>query len=146
MEKEQIIKALECCCGMLPCIECPYTEIEECAKQNTKDVIALIKELTEENEKLTINMNAYGLTAKRLAEENERLKEKADRHLDNLKAVLEERGENTIVADTVREIKTRFALRYGTYTDKYMTPITEVFWLLDRIANEILNNTEDEEK
>lgn len=28
-----------------------------------------IKELTEENEKLTINMNAYGLTAKRLGEE-----------------------------------------------------------------------------
>jgi phage shock protein A len=32
-----------------------------------------IKELTEGNEKLTINMNAYGLTAKRLGEENEDL-------------------------------------------------------------------------
>lgn len=33
-----------------------------------------IEELTEENEKLTINMNAFGLTAKRLSEENERLR------------------------------------------------------------------------
>ena len=34
----------------------------------------VIKELTEENTKLTINMNAYGLATKRLGEENEKLR------------------------------------------------------------------------
>jgi hypothetical protein len=129
LNREEIIKALECCskshCSAENNADCPLINDESCACTLPQNALTLIKQLTEENE---------------------RLKEKADRHLDNLKAVLEERGENTIVADTVREIKTRFALRYGTYTDKYMTPITEVFWLLDRIANEILNNTEDEEK
>lgn len=74
MERNDIIKALECCCGIRECRDCPYTEIDDCAKQNTKDVISLIKQLTEENE---------------------RLKEKADRYRDNLKAVLKERNEDT---------------------------------------------------
>jgi GAF domain-containing protein len=118
----------------------------DCRRQLERNIFALIKELAEANATQIVTAIELDKQVERLTEENERLKEKADRHLDNLKAVLEERSENTIVADTVREIKTRFALRYGTYTDKYMTPITEVFWLLDRIANEILNNTEDEEK
>ena len=47
-------------------------------------------------------------------------------------------------ADTVREmhseIKTRFAMRFGTYTDKDITPITEVFWFLDQIAKEMMED------
>lgn len=39
-----------------------------------RDAEEKVKELKAENEKLTINMNAYGLTAKRLAEDNERLR------------------------------------------------------------------------
>ena len=41
-------------------------QFEDCYEEKAK--------LTEENKKLTINMNAYGLTAKRLGEENERLR------------------------------------------------------------------------
>ena len=41
-------------------------QFEDCYEEKAK--------LTKENEKLTINMNAYGLTAKRLGEENERLR------------------------------------------------------------------------
>lgn len=103
MEREQIINAWECCnCANGYCIEnrnCPYyyktATYSECKKSLVKDTLALIKEqedkiksqaifieklktkvveLTEDNEKLTINKNAYGLTAKRLAEENKRLK------------------------------------------------------------------------
>ena len=41
-----------------------------------------------------LGIDKYALTLiKQLTEENERLKEKADRHLDNLKAVLDERAE-----------------------------------------------------
>jgi chromosome segregation ATPase len=43
--------------------------------QNTSDVVprSEVELLKADNEQLTINMNAYGLTAKRLAEENESL-------------------------------------------------------------------------
>lgn len=43
-----------------------------------------------------------------------------------------------LIADTVREIQTRFSVHFGTYTDKDMTPIIEVFRLLDQIAQEML--------
>jgi chromosome segregation ATPase len=136
------------------------------------------KKLTEENEKLTINMNAYGLTAKRLGEENERLKsevsvkrkllDKAEVRIEcveeennqlkadicnaemNLAHITKENEKigienfelicklSRIKEDTVRKMQERFTLHYGTYTDKDMTPITEVFRLLDQIVKEML--------
>ncbi len=45
--------------------------LERCKLHDAEEKV---KELTAENEKLTINMNAYGLTAKRLGEDNERLR------------------------------------------------------------------------
>lgn len=63
--------------------------------------VRLIKELTEENEKLTINMNAYGLTAKRLGEENERLM----RDKTALECVVST-ARNQAKADTVRKVIT----------------------------------------
>lgn len=74
MERTEIIKALEQCAdGEQDCENCPYKHItveNDCFDAVKRDALALINELTAENEKLTINMNAYGLTAKRLAEEN----------------------------------------------------------------------------
>ena len=92
LNREQIIKALECCYMQElehneNCPECHYTDLyPNCAEYLGKHAFALIKELTEENE---------------------RLREKADRNLENLKAVLEEISENTIVADTVRKMQER---------------------------------------
>jgi hypothetical protein len=62
------------------------------------NALSLIKELTEENKKLTINMNAYGLTAKNLGEENERLQAEIT-HLEghreaDIKAVKNLKAEN----------------------------------------------------
>ena len=57
MEKEQIIKALECCIqfcdhgNMAVCKECPLKECR-CSVEMPKNALALIKELTEENERL----------------------------------------------------------------------------------------------
>ena len=53
MDRDQIIKALECCSecfGM--CDECPYEEEEYCEAEMRSDAFALIRELTEENERL----------------------------------------------------------------------------------------------
>ena len=52
MEDKDIIKALECCSGIGKCIDCPYTEITECAKQNAKDVIDLINRQKADIERL----------------------------------------------------------------------------------------------
>ena len=77
LNREDIIKALECCASPnYICGECPIDQkIKEdcvCGQFASQLALTLIKQLTEENE---------------------RLKEKADRHLDNLKAVLDERAE-----------------------------------------------------
>ena len=53
MEREEILKALECCSerfGM--CDECPYEEEEGCEAEMRSDARDLIRELTEENELL----------------------------------------------------------------------------------------------
>ena len=53
LNAEQIIKALECCTHRPRCRECPYT-IKQCENVR-KDALALIKELTEKNEKIGID-------------------------------------------------------------------------------------------
>lgn len=79
------------------------------------------KELTEENKNLTINMNAYGLTAKRLAEENERLKhelEKADKNFGDFCRHAKKVVKRT-AADTLWEYgKQVYQLILGCFGDK----------------------------
>ena len=53
MEREQIIKALECCGADDGCVgeECPYyANCQFCITRISKDALSLIKELTEDNE------------------------------------------------------------------------------------------------
>lgn len=52
MEREQIIKALECCTTLDGCEKCPYYNKASCGANLRRDALALIKELTEENERL----------------------------------------------------------------------------------------------
>ena len=51
LNREQIIKALECCLEG-ECDGCTYNEQTSCKEYLLNDAISLIKELTEENEKL----------------------------------------------------------------------------------------------
>lgn len=83
LNAEKVKKALECCLTTSEgdCIACGYRGKKDglfvtCTNCLIADALALInsqeqriKELAEENERLTINMNAYGLAAKRLGEE-----------------------------------------------------------------------------
>ena len=48
LNREQIVKALECCFGNSTCAECPYNDWVGCHRQMMKNAIALIKELAEE--------------------------------------------------------------------------------------------------
>lgn len=75
LNREQIVTVLKCCASPKQvCGDCPMPQDVKddcrCMEVISRNTLALIRELTEENNKLTINMNAYGLTAKRLAEEN----------------------------------------------------------------------------
>jgi hypothetical protein len=112
LNRDTIIKALECCNVINGCKDCPYshkgkpTDNGECSEKVSLDVLALIKSQEQKIKELT--------------EEKERLR-----------------------ADTLENIKIRFAWRFGTYTDKDMTPITEVFRLLDQIAKAMLEGKDD---
>lgn len=150
LNREQTKKALEWCYAEETCSECPYQKIcfEASQWQILGDALALInsqehriKELTEENEGLRVDK-------KKLINENEELKKQIQEadfteeeidFIDEYTRLLNE-GIRDAKANNVSEIKTRFAMRFGTYTDKDMTPITEVFRLLDQIAKEMLDD------
>jgi hypothetical protein len=61
LNREKIMKGLECCASYdrdASCGECPYmyaelADNEICSNRMAEDALALIKELTEENERLT---------------------------------------------------------------------------------------------
>ena len=124
MERDLIIKALECCYdNNLSCIDCPFVEADkffECSNL-TISALSLIKELTKENERL---INAGFDTV--------------DYAIDKIK---QER------ADTVRKMQERLkqAICDNTYPDfnKDGKPVN--VWnaktgydLIDQIAKEII--------
>ncbi len=166
LNREQIIKALECCASE-GCETCPYSRmptLANCVLFTMGNALALIKELTEDVERV----------AKQCAEiivecderDAERLKEVAD-----LKAIAEQyqkqfedcyeenerlttscteleqvckkwQGRLNIEceytrADTVRKMQDAFAVHFGTYTDKDTVKVLDVFRLLDQIAKEM---------
>ena len=118
LNREQIIKALELCTTEEDCVGCPY----------------LIRRGDGSILPCTIDADALSLINE-LNEENERLRERADRHLENLKAVLNERNESTIKADTVRKMQER--LKEKAYTNNYCQEVVLVDYI-DQIAKEML--------
>ena len=95
----EVIKALECC-KVLMCSQCPKKTnpfVFACDEQLCDEAIDLINrknqriaELEAEIEKLTVNMNAFGLAGKNLKEENDALKAKVER----LKVLLKDANES----------------------------------------------------
>jgi hypothetical protein len=76
LDREQIIKALECCTyggdatktQVEVCLPCPYFNEGNCTDILKENALSLIKQLTEENERLRAD-NIYGLSASNLAKE-----------------------------------------------------------------------------
>lgn len=73
MERDDVIKALECCHkedGVL-CEKCPYAKAENgvyCANRLLRDALALIRELTEENDQLRLDVEVCGAELSRYTE------------------------------------------------------------------------------
>lgn len=123
LNREQIIKALECCvkakthgdCIMLKCPaliddECVYggEDEQECFRKQMSDVLSLIKELTEENEK-TKQQCDKAMHGQLEAYQNnlKYFEDVYNKELDKLKA---EKADVTyfkaeLIADTVRKVK-----------------------------------------
>ena len=128
--REQIIKALECCTNCSCGTECPYYEYEPCQTALDKDVLSLIKELTEENESwqkslITQKENAdkayYELACEveNLRAENERLREDNEIKSQKRANIFEianayERGK----ADTVRKMQERLKEAFNHYPQR----------------------------
>ena len=104
MEREQIIKALECCTSEYSkCIDCPRYGFVSCTKTLLTDALSLIKELTAENVEVKANWQKLKESHenvceecraefKRLTEENERLKAIPEQlHKEMSERMLEER-------------------------------------------------------
>ena len=129
LNREQIMKAMECCYNNnLSCLDCPFQETDkyiECSSL-TISALALIKELTEENERLKSVEFTCGFVKPHKVLECPIFDEIA-----NAKA------------NTLREVQEKFALRYGTYTDKDFTKIVDVFMLLEQIEKEMMENIDE---
>ena len=125
LNREQIIKALECCgSDVYVCQQCPIDEkIKddcECGKLVARNALALItsqeqriKELTEENERLKA----------RVLEEN---------HLRTQAEKMLAQGMSVVKADTVREVCQRIKEHFPYDAD------SGLYVVLDQIAKEIL--------
>ena len=122
MEKEQIIKGLECCTrgrdsnGDIPCLECPYNECNvvggtserqtsgTCQGWLMKDALALIEELTIELDAMRGAANSYKMHNERLTEENERLKQLNESYAELEQGCLVT-GVKKVQADTVKAMQ-----------------------------------------
>ena len=124
LNREQIIKALECCLVESNCTDCPLHHQYEidCLKYAGVKALSLIKELTEENEVTLRQYTEYQEAAtqrmRELTEENERLTTNlVEQSAENVMLI----GENKRLELQI-EVKERildsYMLQYGTVADK----------------------------
>ena len=136
--REQIIKALECCTlgGCHDCRGCPNGNhlLSVCKRIAMEDALSLIKELTEENE--------------RLREQNEKCQSVALKQEDTMQIIAQEKQAyydelQTIKADTVRKMQERLkAKAKAHYFDNcnYAVAVEDI----DQIAKEMLEGDTNE--
>lgn len=119
MEREQIIKALECCCKSKCSAEnnadCPLINDEACACTLPKNALSLINELTEENERL--------------------------KELCTTKEVEKELVRRQTKAETLRKMQERLNTVFYSES-KYMTQTHGyIRYIVDKISKEMLEES-----
>ena len=126
LNREQIVKGLEVCVTEKPCRECPLLTLtddpDKCKRELMKHALALIRELTEEKERL-----------------NERLDREAKCQYDLATKIVDLRDDvKYIKADTVRKMQERFSQIFG---GSYSTDVI-LRSIFDKIAKELLEDQE----
>lgn len=137
LNREQIIKALEICgsyddqCAYC----CPYA-FKGCARELAKDVLALYRERTEENERLKAE-NELVMAAKKS------LKDMYDRDVGSLVNTIERLIE--VKSDTVRKMQERLKECFFCDSENIRNTDAYVRDVVDQIAQEILEGVKDED-
>lgn len=145
MEKETVIKALECCITKHHencCKLGKWHEEWNCMTDLMQDALALIKELTEANVTQIVTAIELDKQVERLTEENERLKQLNDSYAEIEQGYIVT-GVKKVQADTLNDMQTRFAMHFGTYRPTDEVKVTEVFKLLKKISGEMLYEEEE---
>ena len=135
LNREQIIKALECCAyggdatktQVEVCLPCPYFNEGNCTDILKENALSLIKELTEENERLRGCVKSK--------EEVEAIMRATYEPL--VKEILKEQIDKAI-ADTLSELKNRLTREIGTYLGISIIRVEDMFNLIDKIAKEMI--------
>lgn len=124
LNREQIVKALECCVTQgVACRDCPHkydARGARCYAYLKQDALALIRELTEENERLRAEAGNQSVLWRQ--------------HFESIY----ETAKGTVKADTVRKMQIKFAMHFGTYTGKDTIKVSDLFKLLSKFADEML--------
>ena len=115
LSRDQLIKALNLHCRNIKglCGDCPLRNEAYCDDVLCEDALDLIQKLTEKNKRLKAEVS---------------VKRKLLTRCSNLV--------DSIKADTVQNMQTRFALHFGTYTDRDTVMVRDLFWLLNKFAEE----------
>ncbi len=145
LNAEQIIKALECCTrgrkskDDRPCLDCPYNECNlvggtserqttgTCQGWLMKDALSLIKELTEDNERLR------NWCENKIVLDNDELKEVKTACLERIKLDVKR-----IKTDTVRKFAKRLKEYYNELSGKTFPPL--VAYHIEQIEKEMLED------
>lgn len=120
MDRDQIVKSLECCSGACDCEKCCYAckgrMLGECIAILEKDALALIRELVAENERLKkTRYMAY-----------------PDGRLEMIPSI------ESVRADTVRDVIIELSAMIGTYQSDSTMRVADVFKMLSIIKKEML--------
>ena len=118
LKRDEIIKALEHCINDNTCEQCNYSPSTCFIQENA---LSLIKELTEENERLEAYIN--------------RCKSGEEYWV---KCLIDRADETK--ADTLNEFKNRLAQAIGTYTNESYVYVYAWFKLIDQITKEMIEN------
>lgn len=91
------------------------------------DTLSLIKELTEENERLRAAVRTDTVICRARGYGKQQ-------HMQKLITI----RHSNIGVDTMQRIQTKFAVHFGTYTDKDEVKVADVFRLLKQFTEEML--------
>ena len=158
MERTEVIKALECC-AKDDCDNCP-NGFGNCYSNLAGDALSLIKELTEKIKDLTETVKVRGEAIeelqflateieednRKLTEENERLRDECGNQSTLWRQRFEsiyETAKDTVKVDTLRELQIRLTREVGTYLSISIMKVSDMFKLIDQIAEEIIGETND---
>ena len=138
MKPEDVMRALEHCANYksqeVSCVGCPL--YRKCDVNTLEGLaLALLREKDAEIERLTVNMNAFGLTAKNLAEDNERLTAQIE-HCDACDRIGLTHSEHEVCIKQARaDAITEFAERLVTYYNALKSGL--VAYHIEQIAKEM---------